>query len=390
MKIQEIHVEKIRRDMQLAGADAFLVTSNVNLYYAVGQVIMGYLYIPLDGVPMLFVRHPVGLDAETTQQNLHYIRKPEQIAEIMAKCGISQPRCIMFESDSMSHNDWLRYGAIFKPAKVINGTPAIQRARSIKTEAELELIRRSGRLHADVYRKIPELYRTEMTDLELSIEIERELRLAGNLGIFRIFGQSMEIFMGSILAGDNACEPSPYDFALGGKGLHPSIPVGANNSVLQRGMSVMVDMCGNFTGYMSDMTRTYSIGKLSEKAYRAHQVALEIQDAIVQMLRPGAVCEDIYNRSLEIAKRNGLDDCFMGNRQQARFVGHGVGIEVNEYPTISARSRTELKPGMVLAVEPKFTIEGIGAAGVENTFAVTGNGNEKLTVLDEEIVDLEA
>jgi len=215
------------------------------------------------------------------------------------------------------------------------------------------------------------------------------LRRAGCLGMFRIFGQSMEIFMGSVLAGDNASEASPYDFALGGKGMHPSLPVGAAGCVLQPGMSLMVDMGGNFTGYMTDMTRTYSIGKLTEKAYRAHQTALEIQDTIAQMMRAGAVCEEIYNRSLDIAKRNGLDDCYMGTRQQARFVGHGVGIEVNETPVIGVRSRTVLEKGMVLAIEPKFVIEGVGAVGIENTFAVTENGNEKLTILEEEIVDID-
>ena len=390
MTEQEIHIEKIRSEMRSAGADAFLITSNVNLYYAVGQVVMGYLYLSVGGTPVLFVRRPAGLDAETFHDvSLQYVRKPEQIPEIMAGCGIPLPKCIMLEGDSLTHTEWLRYEAIFKPAKAISGTAAIQRARSIKTEKELELIRRSGELHAAVYAKIPELYRTGMTDLEISIEIERELRRAGNLGIFRVFGQSMEIFMGSVLVGDNACEASPYDFALGGKGIHPSLPVGANNSVLRRGTSMMVDMGGNFTGYMTDMTRTYSVGKLAEKAYRAHQTALEIQDEIVQMMRPGVVCEDIYNRSLEMAKRNGLDDCFMGSRQQARFVGHGTGIEVNELPVLGARSRIELEAGMVLAIEPKFGIEGTGAVGIENTFVVTANGNEKLTVLAEEIVDLE-
>jgi len=379
------HIEKIRREMQAADVDAFLVTSNVNLYYTVGQVVMGYLYIPVEGVPMLFVRRNV----ETPLIESILVRKPEQITEIMVERGIQLPQRIMLEGDSLTHSEWLRYEAVFQPAKVINGTPAIQRARSIKTEAEIELLRRSGKLHTDVYRKIPKLYQPGMTDVELSIEIERELRLAGCLGIFRIFGQSMEIFMGSILAGDNANEISPYDFALGGKGMHPSIPVGANNSLLQQGTSVMVDANGNFTGYMTDMTRTFSIGKLTEKAYRAHQTALEIQDEIIPMMRPGVVCEDIYNRALEMAKSSGLADCFRGSRQQARFVGHGVGLEVNELPVLAARSRMELQPGMVLAVEPKFVIEGVGAVGIENTFAVTANGNEKLTILDEEIVDMQ-
>jgi Xaa-Pro aminopeptidase len=386
MTEQEIHIDKIRKEMQASGADAFLVTSNVNLYYTTGQVVTGYLYIPIEGAPVLFVRRPAGLEGEHTV----YVRKPEQITEIMAERGMPLPQRIMLEGDSLSHTEGLRYGAIFQPASAINGTPAIQKARSVKTEAELELIRRSGRLHAAVYRKIPGLYRAGMTDLDISIEIEHEMRRAGNLGIFRVFGQSMEIFMGSVLAGDNACEASPYDFALGGKGMHPSIPVGADNSKLRRGMSLMVDMGGNFTGYMTDMTRTYSVGKLTEKAYRAHQTALEIQDAIANMMRPGTVCEEIYNKSVEMAGQNGLADCYMGVRQQARFVGHGVGIEVNELPVLGVRSRTELEPGMVLAVEPKFVIEEAGAVGIENTFAVTTNGNEKLTILDEEIVNLEA
>ena len=374
--------------MQAVGADALLVTSNANMFYAIGQVVMGYLYIPIDGETILFVRRPSGLAETGTAASLHYVRKPEQITEIMAARGIPFPKCIMLEGDSLTHSEWQRYAAIFQSAEIINGTPTLQRARSVKTEDEIELLRHSGRLHADAYRKIPDLFRPGMTDLQFSIEIEREMRLAGCLGFFRIFGQSMEIFMGSVLAGDNACEASPYDFALGGKGMHPSIPIGPSGNVLRNGISVMVDMGGNFTGYMTDMTRTYSIGKLPEKAYRAHQTALEIQNEIVNMMRPGVVCEDIYNLSLAIAKRSGLEDCFMGTRQQARFVGHGVGIEVNEMPVIGIRSQTELEKGMVLAIEPKFVIEGVGAAGIENTFAITEKGNEKLTILDEEIIDI--
>ena len=382
---QEIRIEKIRREMQSEGADALLITSNVNLYYFTEQVVAGCLYIPIDRDPVLFVRRPA-VPESSREVN---IRKPEQIIEIMAERNIPTARRIMLEDGSMPYGERLRYEAIFRSAKIINGTPAIQRARSIKTQHELEQIRLSGRLHAEVYAKIPSLYRSGMTDLQLSVEIEREMRLARNLGMFRIFGQSMEIFMGSVLAGDNAGAPSPYDFGLGGRGLHPSLPVGADNSKLLRGMSVMVDLGGNFTGYMTDMTRTYSIGKLSEKAYRAHQTALEIQDEIARTARPGAICEDIYRKALETAERNGLADCFMGRSQQARFVGHGVGIEVNELPVLGVRSRTELAPGMVLAVEPKFVIEGIGAVGIENTFAVTETNAEKLTILNEEIVDLE-
>ena len=106
-------------------------------------------------------------------------------------------------------------------------------ARAVKTDAELQMLRRSGVLHEDVYRRIPGLYREGMTDIELEIEIERALRLEGNLGQFRISGDTMETYMGSLITGDNADEPSPYDFAMGGAGLNPSLPTGACGELIR-------------------------------------------------------------------------------------------------------------------------------------------------------------
>ena len=249
-------------------------------------------------------------------------------------------------------------------------------------------LRLSGRLHAEVYRRIPELFRPGMTDLELSVEIERESRLKGSRGIFRIFGQSMEIFGGSVLAGDNADTPSPYDFALGGGGLDTSLPVGANGTVLSNGMSVMVDMGGNFTGYMTDMTRVFSVSKLPDLAYRAHDTSLEIQRRIAEAARPGTPASELYAIAVHTAAEAGLSEYFMGHRQQAGFVGHGIGIEINEMPVLAPRSKEILAEGMVFALEPKFVIPGVGAVGIENSFAVTAGGLEKLTPMDEEIVPL--
>ena len=138
------------------------------------------------------------------------------------------PAKLMLEGDELSYTEYTRLAACFPETTVVNGTPLIRKARSVKTNIEIEMFRRSGIAHTKAYEQIPSVYRPGMTDRQLSIEIERLMRLEGCLGIFRTFGQSMEIFMGSLLAGDNATAPAPYDFALGGEGLDPSIPIGAN------------------------------------------------------------------------------------------------------------------------------------------------------------------
>jgi Xaa-Pro aminopeptidase len=200
----------------------------------------------------------------------------------------------------------------------------------------------------------------------------------------------MNIFMGSVLAGENAGIPSPYDFALGGAGLTAFCPVGANGTLLKEGMAVMVDMAGNFTDYLSDMTRTYSIGALPEQAYKAHKVAMEIQDTIEMIAQPGVACADLYNRAWSIVEKAGLTAYFMGTRQQAKFIGHGIGLEINEPPVMTPRSKDVLELNMTFALEPKFVIPRVGAVGIENSYVVTETGIEKLTVFREDVISLDS
>lgn len=376
--------DKIRVLMAQQNIDAALITCNVNLIYTYGCVVSGYLYLPLHSPALLFIKRPNNI----TGEHVFPIRKPEQIIDLLKEKGLPLPQKLMLEGDEISYTEYNRLAAIFPEAEVVNGTPLIRQARSVKTPVEVELFRRSGLLHAKAYEQIPTVYRPGMTDIEFSIEIERLMRLQGNLGIFRVFGQSMEIFMGSVLTGDNAAVPSPYDFALGGEGLDPALPGGANKTPLREGQSVMVDLGGNFNGYMGDMSRVFSVGKLSDEAYTAHRVCLEIQEEVSRMAQPGAVCEDLYNKAIEIVTKAGFADKFMGIGQQAKFIGHGIGLEINEAPVLAPRIRQELEPGMVFALEPKIIIPGVGPVGIENSWVVTQEGVEKLTLCEEEIVEL--
>lgn len=376
--------DKIRYLMAQKGIDAALIACNVNLLYTYGEIVSGYLYLPLHSPALLFVKRPNNISGE----HVFSIRKPEQIIDLLKENSLPMPAKLMLEGNELSYAEYMRLSALFPEAEVVNGTSIIREARSIKTPMEIEFFRRSGILHAKAYSKIPEVYRPGMTDRELSIEVERLMRLEGCLGIFRIFGRSMEIFMGSVLTGDNAAAPSPYDFALGGEGLDPSLPVGMNGTQLKEGYSVMVDIGGNFYGYMCDMSRVFSIGKLSDEAYAAHQICLEVQEKIASVAAPGVPCEDLYNMAIDIVTKAGFADRFMGVSQQARFIGHGIGLEINEAPVLAPRMKQELQPGMVFALEPKIVLPQVGPVGIENSWFVTESGIEKLTVCNEDIIEL--
>ena len=380
----ELKWRRIQQAMRQEEADGCLLTMNMNLYYVSGQVFNGYFYLPAEGRPYWFVKR---LTIPETNQ-VHVIRKPEQIPDFFRDLNLAMPRKLLLEADELSYNEYIRLQHVFRAEATGNASALIRHIRMIKTPWEIEQMRISARKHEAVYREIPACYRPGMRDIELQIEIEKRMRMHGSLGYFRAFGSNMDIFMGSLLAGENAGEPSPFDFALGGTGMHASGPLGANGTLLREGTTVMADMSGNYTAYQTDMTRVFSIGKLPDRAYRVHRVALEIQARMERAAKPGVPCAELYRDALAMAGQEGLEDCFMGTRFQAKFVGHGVGLEINELPVLTTRSKDILQPGMTFAFEPKFVLAGIGAVGIENTFLVTDSGVEKMTLLDENIIEL--
>jgi Xaa-Pro aminopeptidase len=376
--------EKIQQMLRTQNADACLVSTNINLLYTTGKVINGYVYIPVEGDAFFFVRRPAGYEDE----NLAYIRKPEQIPDILCENGYPLPEVLMLEGDEITHGEWLRYEAIFTPKKTLNATALLRTVRSVKTDYEIDLLKKSAQIQSDIFRRVPSMYRAGMTDTELAAEFEKAMRLAGCVPQMRTFGEAMESGLCAVWTGENACAPSPYDFSLGGAG-HPALPLGDAGVKIENGTSVMIDCGGNFTGYMSDQTRTFSVGKLPQKAYEAHQVAREMMDAIADFIKPGTVCEDVYHLALGIADRHGISEYLMGYAQQAKFIGHGIGLVVNELPVLCDRNKTLIEPNMVLAVEPKIVVPGVGAVGLENSFVVTSNGTEKITLTPEEIIAIE-
>lgn len=353
-----------------------LICDNANLFYLTGRVFCGYILLEPGRAPRYFVKRPSELKGE----GITVIRKPEEI-------GLTYP-ILGLELSTLAYSQTLRLKAAFGAEDITDISSAIMLGRSVKTPYEQQLMREDGVRHVAVYSRIPGLFREGMTDIELQAEIEHVDRLLGCLGQFRVNGSDMEIHMGNVITGRNADTPSPYDFAMGGAGLSPSLPVGASGEEIKPGQAVMIDMNGNFNGYMTDMTRTYACGHLPEKALRAHQCSIDICHELASLGRPGAECKALYERAVEIAAKAGLADCFMGHKYHAGFVGHGVGIQINELPVLAPRSKMRLVEGNVIAIEPKFVIEGVGAVGIENTYICGADGLECITPAPEELIQL--
>lgn len=378
-------IESIRRHMQDNGIDAVLVASNANIYYATGRFFRGYILIPLKADPVWFVVRPSVFEKE---DYLAYVRKPELIPEELERRGYGDFAVVGYEFDDLTYSDTKRLMALFPGSGAANASPVLKKARMVKTQWEIDRMKEDGIHQAEVYRRITRCYKEDMTDIQLQVEIERTLRLEGCLGFVRTSGNLMDINLGSVIAGDNADVPGPYDFAMGGAGTDPSLPVGADGTTLKPGETIMVDMNGSFNGYQTDMTRIWRLGDIPALALRAHECSRSILRTLESMGRPGVAVSALYEKAIEIADRENLSDYFMGHTQKAPFIGHGVGIELNELPVVMARSKDFLLENMTIALEPKFVIPHVGAVGVENTYVVTPDGLTSITVFPEEIQEL--
>lgn len=379
-----IRQQRLQSAMQSMNIEGCILTTAVNVFYMTGMVYNGYYYLPIEGQPVHFVKRP----EDVSFDNTIYIRKPEQITDELKNLGRSIPQSVLIETDVISFGECSRLLNTFGLKEAANASTLMRKVRSVKTEFELEQVRLCARKHEAVYKMIPSVYKDGMTDIEFQIEIERLMRLHGSLGLFRSYGENMDIYMGSLLTGENAEAPSPFDFALGGAGTSPILPLGASGQKIKKGNTIMVDMAGNYTPWMTDMTRVFSVGKTLDLAYRAHQVSIEISNKVMDIAKPGVSCAELYNIAMEEVVKNNLEPYFMGTKQQAKFVGHGVGLEINEPPVLTPRSKELLEPNIVFALEPKFVIPEVGAVGIENTYLVTQDGLEKLTILEEEIIEL--
>ena len=210
-------------------------------------------------------------------------------------------------------------------------------------------------------------------------------RSLGHQGVIRMRGFNQEMFYGQLLTGASGEVASFLDTPLAGTGLSPAVAQGVSFRRIGRGDPIVFDFVTVRDGYTADFTRMFVLGTLDERLEEAYDVALRIQEAVAARARPGVRCRELYETALEMAEAAGLGGSFMGHGEgQVRFIGHGVGLELDELPVLSPNDLA-LEEGMVFALEPKFVLPGLGAIGIENTWLVTPDAPEVLTPAPEHI-----
>ncbi len=367
------------------GLDGALFIFPIDVYYFSGTRQNSTLWIPAEGEPLLLVRKSL---ARAREESALADIRPFPSSKDFPSLFDERVQKIGFTFDVAPVQQLNYYGKLLGEREFVDISPLNRELRSVKSAFELGQLRLSGSKLCSVFSQVPQFLRTGMREIDLAAEFEYRLRKAGNEGFVRMRAYNQELFMGLAVS---AGGPSYgfFDGAVTGRGLSNASPHGASTEVIADNVPVLLDYTGVFNGYITDMTRIFVLGSLDPELHRAFIVAQEIQDTLQRALKPGTICEELFFMAANMAEQAGLGKNFMGMPgEQARFVGHGVGLELDEFPVIAQGFKVPLQAGQTIAIEPKFVVPGKGAIGIENTFSVTVNGGDKLTDLADDIVFL--
>ncbi len=385
----ENRIARLQAEMVVHSLDTVLMVQNADLFYFTGSIQQGALCVPVAGEPLYLVRKDFGrARMESGLKNLVPFSSPKDIPGHLADFGLPRPDTLGMELDVIPCNVMQRFQKALGTDRVSDATPLVRRVRAIKSDYEIAIMKDAALIADKVCKRVKEVLREGMTDLDLAAELEFVGRKAGHQGLVRMRGFNSEIFFGHVFSGADSAVPTYSDTPLGGMGLNPSFAQGASYKTIRRNEPITIDFCSVFDGYIVDQTRMFCIGELPATLMRAYEAMCAIQDFAQITAVPGTTWGGLYDACLAKAADMGYGDHFMGARgAQVSFIGHGVGVELDEYPFIARGfNEQQLERNMTFAFEPKAVFPGLGAVGIENTFRVADDGLKHLTFSDQALI----
>jgi Xaa-Pro dipeptidase len=375
---------RIKRLQNLMGdLTGVLLFESIDLGYFSGTAQEGLIYIPKDAPPELLIRK--SLDRAKEESPLE-VRPQKSLKSLKADLEIPAGASIGLELDVLPYNNCARLAKALGDARFLDISEKIKQMRSVKSQFEIDLVKEAARILDAGIASVSDHLKEGMREIELASKVEGTMRCLGHQGMvrFRRFNQALP--MGHLMAGPNAAVPSFVSSPTGGRGVSLFHPQGPGFRRIKRNEPVLVDFAGVYNGYIADETRIFSLGKISKVLEDAHLAALQIEEAIAKELCPGKIGKDIFNLCEAEGAKLGYQD-FLGGPPggKAGFVGHGVGLEIDEFPVLGPIEH-EILENMTIAVEPKMIYPDLGVVGIEDTFLTTAGGAKRLTKLPQEIL----
>ncbi len=264
---------------------------------------------------------------------------------------------VTIEDDSLSAGEFSRLKSLAKKCEFVFGADEIKKLRMVKTEEELDKIRRAEEIGCRAFEHILDYIKPGIAEREIALEIEYFMRKQG------ASGTSFETIAIS--------------------GARTSLPHGVpTEKRIEQGDFVTMDFGCVLEGYCSDMTRTVVVGRASEEQKKIYNIVKTAQQIGLESIRAGVKCSDC-----DKAARDYIASCGYGQHFR-HSLGHGVGLLVHELPNLSPRSDFTLEENMVVSCEPGIYIPSFGGVRIEDLVAVTKDGRENLTRVTKELIEL--
>ena len=369
--------------------DFVFITDKINQYYFTGTMQDGLFVLKRDGSYYYFARKSFERAKEecVINEKAYPMTSYKDVFNIIGK----NTGKIYVETEIITYAMLERMGKYFDVdnSKIMSADRIIQKVRAVKSPYELSYMKESGRQHKILFEDIiPGLLHEGMNEAELTGEIYNQMIKLGYHGVTRFGKFQTESVIGQLGFGVNSIYPTNFDGPGGMKGQYPAVPIiGDRDRTLKKGDLVFIDIGYGVNGYHSDRTQVYMFKKNPpDYAAEMHKKCMNIQKETAALLKPYNIPSEIYNSITSKLDEDFLSG-FMGTGNgRVKFLGHGVGLQIDEYPVIANKFDEVLRENMVIAVEPKRSIENFGIVGVEDTYIVTKNGGECITGGEKEII----
>jgi len=379
-----MRIKKLQKALSSTSADSLLLTySRSTLYYA-GTTHPSILIVTPEDYHLLVMR---GLDRVLEETCLDTDRissgKGYKDAKEWLKTRKIEQGTLGMELDILPATQYFQVSELFSEFGIIDISGLILEQRKTKDPQEIESTREACRIVHEGHLRIVDVLREGMTELELSSEIEDAHRKAGHEGLYFIRQPDFFMGLGPLASGVNLSKIAGKIQSITGVGLSPSIPMGASTKTINKGDMIVVDIPTHYRGYHADQSRTYVLGDPPDICRTMYDGMKEIADQIIEMLRPGISCDDLYKKAIKVAEEIGMSSYFMRlgvDPKKVPFIGHGVGLEVNEPPLLGKNNHEVLEEGMIIALELEMSASIGEVVKLEDTILITSDGVEVLTI----------